>query len=432
MGFENTLARIPGLGGYLAQNQINDQQGMNELTRASGAMGVLSKLQAQQEAMQMKEVLTTSKSLEDATAKLMRLGSPAAIKTAQELMQMQDAQSKMARTRRENAFRDPRNLAQFMTPGKPGIQPDPQEFEQAADRGMPPPVASPGQPGRIDPKRLLEGALAAGVIDPLAYAKEQITENKPQFAPRDSPGYFQGGKFIQTPVTKEPSDPLSKAIAGRDALAAQNPNHPLLPKFNDYINKLSTHQPPVNVYSGSLTAGVDEYGRPIFIQPSGRGNVPPRKVAGVYPPERADQRKASEKESQARRGFEAANKQINDLIARVDEDPTVVGAAGMVNRVIEGVRGQIPGQESRPSATDFASGLALLQSTVYRDLVGSGQISAGDYKHIGEIIRGKGVLDSPQATKNALEEVRKFLSAKVPPKKQNGVGKPKAEDFFRK
>lgn len=140
-----------------------------------------------------------------------------------------------------------------------------------------------------------------------------------------------------------------------------------------------------------------------------------------------------EKAAQAHRGFAAADALITHIQTTVGKDPTVVGAAGMARRVYEGVSEQIPGMQgvAGTTATDISTKLKLLQSTIYRELVGSGQLSAGDYKHINDIIRGQGVLDSAQATHNALEEVRTFLKTKLPTAPTSPGGRPRAEDFFR-
>jgi hypothetical protein len=54
------------------------------------------------------------------------------------------------------------------------------------------------------------------------------------------------------------------------------------------IKMLGERQGGVNVFSGSLTAGVDEQGNPVFVQPSGQPGVMPRVVPNVRPPPKAD------------------------------------------------------------------------------------------------------------------------------------------------
>ena len=54
---ENTLAQIPGYGGYLAKRQQNQQAELGELQQASGLMGILKNIQAQQREQQFRSEL---------------------------------------------------------------------------------------------------------------------------------------------------------------------------------------------------------------------------------------------------------------------------------------------------------------------------------------------------------------------------------------
>lgn len=58
-GFESVLAQIPGYGGYLAKAQMNQQQGMNELSQMSGSMGILANIQKMQQQKQMTDLLSS-------------------------------------------------------------------------------------------------------------------------------------------------------------------------------------------------------------------------------------------------------------------------------------------------------------------------------------------------------------------------------------
>lgn len=75
--------------------------------------------------------------------------------------------------------------------------------------------------------------------------------------------------------TSAATSPLSKLIAERDRLPPGDPRRSV---YDDAITKASTHQAPVNVYNGGLQPGVDAQGRPVFVQGSGRADVPPRVV----------------------------------------------------------------------------------------------------------------------------------------------------------
>lgn len=139
---------IPGWSAFAnARKQVTDE----ESRKLQQAIGVLS-LQGQMEDRDLNRQLMPSK--------LALLQS-----------QVAEANAKNTLRQRETAFRDPANLAQFMTGGSPAIPP--------ADDSI---GGGPGRAavqGQLDPRRLLQGAVAAGVVDPLAYAKEQQLENKP-------------------------------------------------------------------------------------------------------------------------------------------------------------------------------------------------------------------------------------------------------------
>jgi hypothetical protein len=232
----NPLFAIPGLGGYLAQEQMTNQANAGNLEQAVGMQGLLEKTRQRQELEQVTEALRGAANEEEGIAKLQKLGTPTAFKMMNEIAQVSVNRGKMAEMAKQSAFRDPKNLAQFMTPGTPGIPSPPDELG-----GGP---AMPPTQGRIDPNRLLAGAAAAGVLDPLAYAKEQITENKPQFAPSRSPGYFQNGRWVATPENQPapPVSPLARLQSERDAILSANPNDPRLRQYDQYIQHLTNPQ----------------------------------------------------------------------------------------------------------------------------------------------------------------------------------------------
>lgn len=58
--YDGTLASIPGLGGYLQQKQLNEQQTGQDLQHAAGAMSLLGQIHAQQEEQRLKALLQQS------------------------------------------------------------------------------------------------------------------------------------------------------------------------------------------------------------------------------------------------------------------------------------------------------------------------------------------------------------------------------------
>jgi hypothetical protein len=130
----------------------------------------------------------------------------------------------------------------------------------------------------------LEAAIKSGNLG-VAAKLAPIVEARRKGQPIGSGGLMKPDGTIVPPAARPVQPPappqLVQLITTRDALPQGHPNRAILDKA---IEKLSTHQAPVNVYSGSLTAGVDAEGNPVFVQPSGQPGVAPRIVRGVRPP----------------------------------------------------------------------------------------------------------------------------------------------------
>lgn len=178
------------LAAYLSVRDQNGRASLVDTQNSVGQVGILQHIQAAQQAQQVRGIMANAKSPEDAIPALMQAG-PVGLQTAGVIAQLQQHMTALGQAKREAAFRDPANLQQFMTPGSPASAAPPDDLG-----GGPP---KPAMPGQIDPQRLLSGAVAAGVVNPLQYAQEQISNNKPTYAPRNSPGYWQGGIFNPTP-----------------------------------------------------------------------------------------------------------------------------------------------------------------------------------------------------------------------------------------
>ncbi len=187
---------VPGLRGYLAGQQENRQGDQANLGMLSGILQLQNQIEQQQQSREMRP-----------------------LQLAQLQAAVEDAKAKGILRQRTAAFNTPENLAQFQTGGTPA-------------QSVPVPVPGlegvtlPATPGRLDPQRLLQGAAAAGLVDPMTYAKEQITENKPQFAPSRSPGYFQNGQWVATPENRASDQtPVAKLLAEKAALPPDDPRH---------------------------------------------------------------------------------------------------------------------------------------------------------------------------------------------------------------
>lgn len=137
---DGVLANIPGLGGYLAKRQMNEQAPMQDLQQ----LGALAQLQARIEA--------SKREAQMAPLQIQQLQGQVA---AQQLAQ--EEASKKA------AFYSPENRSQFMAPG-PVTQP----ATPVDDNGNPNPVVQ-GNP-TFDFSKFLQSAASQGIVNPETYA----------------------------------------------------------------------------------------------------------------------------------------------------------------------------------------------------------------------------------------------------------------------
>jgi hypothetical protein len=229
MALEDALGKVPGLAGYLGRQQFDREQSLGQLQQFSAASTLAANLKAQQEGAQIKEILAGSPDLTSAIPKLAALG-PTGITVATHLTALEKARKtnelmnnamtgggladpdtldRLAQAhlaagdhtnaaaigtladRRRTQLRDAAALSGMKSaPSVPGIAPDVQETQQAADQGTPLPVPSAAQPARSGavPDYLLQsphvGASAkalqaridAGFV-PTAGAAEKLIEN---------------------------------------------------------------------------------------------------------------------------------------------------------------------------------------------------------------------------------------------------------------
>lgn len=151
MALDSVLARIPGLGGYLASQEVNRRQDIGELQQ----MGLLQQIYEMQQQRQANEVLRQSGGdINAAIPKLLQMGA-AGRKAAADLMALQEHGQKLSAATRENAFFSPENRARFTTPGTPEIPP------AAAEIGGGP--GRPAVPAQFDIKRFATEGVMQGV-----------------------------------------------------------------------------------------------------------------------------------------------------------------------------------------------------------------------------------------------------------------------------
>jgi hypothetical protein len=82
---QGVLASIPGIGGYEASRQQNQQMELGQLQQMSALQGILSKARAEQENEQLKGMLAGGTDPKQAIAKLLASGNPRAIEIAAKL-----------------------------------------------------------------------------------------------------------------------------------------------------------------------------------------------------------------------------------------------------------------------------------------------------------------------------------------------------------
>src|SRR5258706_8664112 len=87
---EGALANIPGLAGYLGQQQINEQRSAHQLQQAGGLLSLQNAIDAQNETQQVRGILASSPDLETAVSHLSKAG-PTGIAAATHLQALDKA-----------------------------------------------------------------------------------------------------------------------------------------------------------------------------------------------------------------------------------------------------------------------------------------------------------------------------------------------------
>jgi hypothetical protein len=258
----------PGLRGYLMsrQNQQVEQQ-----AEMQGLMGMLRLKQAQEEAAQRAQMQPLQMELMKAQVEAQRQAAQAAPQKA--AMEAALKQAQLDKARREAQQFDIQNtglsgLLQQMT--RPYQSP----------QGVAPTDGSQGAPDMVAPN------------DQAAIQALQAAGGRPMRVDVANPGLTQAYQVMANPQRAIPElikqqrpqtaneSPIARVMRERAALPPGDPRGPLMDK---YIEKLSSHQPGVNVYSSSLQPAQDAQGNPVLVQPSGREDVPPRVIPGLSP-----------------------------------------------------------------------------------------------------------------------------------------------------
>jgi hypothetical protein len=324
----SVLDRVPGLGGYLAAQQQNQQQTMGQLGQAQAVIGLQGALQQQRQEQELRQVLAESGGdVEKAMAAALKSGNVAA---AARLAPVVEAKRK-----------------------------------QGA-----------GQPIGAGGLRLPDGT----IIPP---------SPRPE-RPQAQPEIVLLQRYLET---LPPDSPYRTGIQAR-------------------IDKLTRDAPGVNVYSGSLTAGVDENGRPVFVQPSGRADTPPRIVPGVRPPPPPADRRAEAARTEALSDVAEIERLGNELDTLVRQNQGlvsgVVGPQGVVGRTAELVTGAVGGDTP---ALDFRNKSKLFLSSVRKMVEKDTNLSNEERKSLTEST-GDGFWQTGASSIRARQDVMNYVKTK--------------------
>lgn len=238
------LMNVPGLRGYVGMQEHLAGQESQQVQQALGILGLQARLEEQ---AQTREMAPLRRGLLDA--------------------QLNDLKLKAAQAQRTDAFRQ--RLPEFMTPGAPAQEAVPVPPDEIG--GGPGRQAIPAAPGRLDVPGLMQAGVAAGAIDPIAYAKELQTEQKPQFAPNNSPGYFQNGQWNPTPENRKPeaSSPVAKLLAERDAIPQGDPRRQVYDQAITHATNPQQQRIIIPPQPRQLQLTTDAQGNQLIVNPDG-------------------------------------------------------------------------------------------------------------------------------------------------------------------
>jgi hypothetical protein len=386
----------PGLRGFLMsrQNQQVEQQ-----AEMQGLMGMLRLKQAQEEAAQRAQMQPLQMELMKAQVEAQRQAAQAAPQKA--AMEAALKQAQLEKARREGLEAETRQaglsgLLQQMT--RPYQSP----------QGVAPTDGSQGPPDMVAPndQAAIQALQSAGgrpmkvdVANPALTQAYQVMAN-PQ---RAIPELIKQ----QRPQTANES-PIARVMREMEALPPGHPNRALMAM---YLEKLSSHQPGVNVYSGSLTPAIDKKtGEPVFVQPSAREGVEPRVIPGVAPlPKPADE-KAAQAEREAQATVESVRTRIQQMSQQLQSNPALVGPGGIARRTFEaGVGVVAPGIQT--PALDYQNNLRLLLADVRKVVEKDPNLSNQERQALYESLGG-GTFQTPGSALRALNNVMEFVERK--------------------
>ena len=387
-----------GLGGALGQRKA-------QLGEVMGILQLQGALMQQQQGEVVRNILQRSTSLEAAIPELMRAG-PLGIQAAQRLSSIQENQSQapLRAAQTAEALRRSRDLATqgaargqlaglLSTGGFMGNAENPSVspptgimMDENAARQAAMSADAAGQPVSINVPNPRNVQALSVLADPSHAIPELLRGNRPQNV-----------------------SPLARLIAERDALPTGDPRRAA---YDDAITKQSTHQAPVNIYSGSLTAGVDDKGNPVFVQPSGRPDTPPRVVTGVRPPPPPADKRAERELVETATTIESVRARVSRMSSLIQQNQAVVGPAGMARRYGEAAMGIVPGAGNMPTpALDYENEKNLMIADVRKLIEKDPNLSNQERETLSRTLGG-GTLQTPGSAVRTLNNVLNFIEGK--------------------
>jgi hypothetical protein len=375
----------PGLRGFLMsrQNQQVEQQ-----AEMQGLMGMLRLKQAQEEAAQRAQMQPLQMELMKAQVEAQRQAAQAAPQKA--AMEAALKQAQLEKAQRESQQAQVQQQAQMglagllggnFAPNLTGVMTDENQAREAAiaaDRA--------GQQVNIGVPNPANVQALSVLANPQRAIPELLKQQRPQTANES---------------------PIARVMRERASLPPGDPRGPLMDK---YIEKLSSHQPGVAVYSGSLTPGVDAQGNPVFVQPSNREGVEPRVVQGVRPMPKPADEKAAQAEREAQATVESVRTRIQQMSQQLQQNPALVGPGGIARRTFEAGAGVVaPGIQT--PALDYQNNLRLLLADVRKVVEKDPNLSNQERQALYESLGG-GTFQTPGSALRALNNVMEFVERK--------------------
>lgn len=270
---ESVLAGIPGYGGYLAKRQLNQQEESQGLQQAVGLQGLLTRIQAQEEQKKLSAMMgqfggDPAKTIQG----LLSVGTPQAIELASKLKGMVPDPSVIAEREAKTLkaqmdFRQGLDQMSARSRLAELLNPKSSAYTQTDE-----PVVTRMIPNEAEAERAAIAHLQSGSKEP--YRTVTPNQGDLQSLLLQADPQHAIPQMLKN-LNPQPQSPLAKLIAERDKLP---PGDPRISIYEEAIKKSSTHQAPVNVYSGGLERGVTPDGKSVFVQGSGRADTPPRVV----------------------------------------------------------------------------------------------------------------------------------------------------------